>query len=120
MKLNIDGIHDLNNKDITSYIQKKIGGLERYIPRSSRSTAHADVRVKEEKIKDKKVCVCEVIVYVPGEVIAAKESTMNMFAAVDIVEEKLKTQIRKYKKKNKDSHYSPIKRILRRFQPSDE
>lgn len=120
MKVNIDGIHNLDNKDIPKYIEKKIGSLDKYVPRFARRSAHAEVKVREEKLKDKKVCVCEVRLYLPGEVISAKESTMNMFAAVDIVEEKVKSQIRKYKEKQKNSHHSPIKRILRRFRPSDE
>jgi ribosome-associated translation inhibitor RaiA len=35
----------------------------------------------------------------PNENIAIHESTVNMFAAVDIVETKLKNQLKKYKEK---------------------
>ena len=120
MKVDIDGISNIDNKSLKRYIDKKIGGLDKYIPRHARKSAHAEVWVKEMKIKDKKECSCEVVVHLPGENLAAKEATMNMFAAVDIVEEKIKAQLKKYKDKNKNSHYSPIKRMLRRIRPSYE
>ena len=120
MKLEIDGTHNLGNRDIVKYINKKFGSLDKYIPRHARRTAHAEVKLREQKVKDKKECMCEVVLHLPGENITAKEATMNMFAAVDIVEEKLKSQLRKYKDKHKKSKHSPIKRILRRFRSSEE
>jgi putative sigma-54 modulation protein len=120
MKLDIDGIHNLGNKDLPRYITKKIGGLDKYIPRHARRSAHAEVKVKEDKIKDKKECTCEVIMHLPHETITAKETTMNMFAAVDIVEEKVKTQLRKYKAKHGRMHTTRIKKFLHRFGSSEE
>jgi ribosome-associated translation inhibitor RaiA len=51
--------------------------------------------------------------HLPHETIVIKESTVNLFAAVDIAEAKLRLQLKKYK----DSHSSLAlhKRILRRF-----
>ena len=43
--------------------------------------------------------VCEVVMTLPGETIVSKEGTINMYAAVDIVEAKLKAQVRTYKEK---------------------
>ncbi len=67
------------------------------MPRRARESAHAEIFVKEVKIKAKKENLCEVVLHVPGSVITVKESTINMFAAVDIVEAKLKNQLKKYK-----------------------
>ena len=120
MKLEIDGTHNLGNRDIVKYINKKFGALDKYVPRHARKTAHAEVKIRELKVKGKKECMCEVVLHLPGENLAAKESTMNMFAAVDIVEEKIKSQLRKYKDKHKNSHHSPIKRLLRRIRPSED
>jgi putative sigma-54 modulation protein len=120
MKLEIDGTHNLGNRDIVKYINKKIGGLDKYIPKHAKKSVHAEVKLREQKVKEKKECTAEVVLHLPGENIAAKESTMNMFAAVDIVEEKIKIQLKRYKEKNKNSHYSPIKRILRRFHSSED
>lgn len=85
------------NEDVEAYVKKKISKLDGYMPRHARKSAHAEVRLKESKSKDKKQCTAEVTLFVPGEVITAKETTVNMYAAIDIVEEKLKAQLRKYK-----------------------
>ncbi len=86
--------------DLKKYIDKKVGRLDKYIPRRARKAVVAEVKLREtdEKAGDK--YTCEVILRLPDRKITAKESTLNMFAAVDIVEAKLKNQLKKYK----DSH----------------
>lgn len=96
-KLEIVGIHTDATADIKKYVQKKIAKLDGYMPKAARASAHAEVKLKEAKAKDKKQCTCEVILHLPGEVITAKESTFNMYAAIDIVEQKLKVQLKRYK-----------------------
>lgn len=96
-KLEINGVHmDLDAK-LKSYITKKIGKLERYMPKQARESAHAEVFLKERKLKGKKECLCEVVMHLPQDTITIKEATVNMYAAVDIVEVKLKNQLKKYK-----------------------
>jgi putative sigma-54 modulation protein len=99
-KLEIAGIHTDADADIQKYVKKKIGKLDSYMPRHARKSAHAEVKLKEAKSKDKKQCTVEVVLHVPGETLTAKETTVNMYAAIDIVEEKLKTQLKKYKDQN--------------------
>ena len=120
MKLDIDGLRDLENKDIAKYVQKKLSSLDKYLPRHARRSSHAEVKLREVKSREKREYFCEVVLHVPGENIAAKEATMNMFAAVDIVTEKLKVQVRKYKAKTMTTHRNPIKRILHRIRPSQD
>lgn len=96
-KLEISGVHYHPSDDLKKYVTKKIGKLDKYLPKRARESAHAEVYLKETKAKDKKKCVCEVVLFLPEEKITIKESTINMFAAVDIVETKLKNQIKKYK-----------------------
>lgn len=102
-QLEIDGVHMTVGNDLRRYVNKKIGGLEKYIPRHARKSAHVEVKLKEGKNKTRNERTCEVIVHLPGEVFAVSETTINMFAAVDIVEEKLKNLMHKYKEK----HASP-------------
>lgn len=96
-KIDITGIHAEVEPDVAKYVKKKIAKLDSYMPKHARKSAHAEVRLKQEKVKTKKQSTCEVLLYVPGEIITAKETTVNMYAAIDIVEEKLKSQLRKYK-----------------------
>ena len=96
-KLEINGVHTVLTEDLKKYIAKKIGKLDRYMPRHARESVHVEVFVKERELKAKQLRECEVIMRLPGSTLAVKESTVNMFAAVDIVEAKLKNQLRKYK-----------------------
>lgn len=96
-QLAITGIHMPVGDDLRKYATKKIGHLDQYIPKESRVSAQLDIKLKEVKTKGQKECVCEAILQLPGETLTVSEGTVNIFAAVDIVEAKLKAQLRKYK-----------------------
>lgn len=97
MRIDIKHIRTQNNNDIDKYVTKKLDKLVKYIPKIARESVHAEVFLKEEKIKEKKECTAEIVLYLPHEKISTKETTFNIFAAVDIVEAKLKNNIIKYK-----------------------
>lgn len=99
-KIDITGIHTELDKDVTKYAIKKIGKLDSYMPRHARKSAHAEVKIKESKGQKKREATCEVTIFVPDAQITAKEQTVNTYAAIDIVEEKLKSQLRKYKEQS--------------------
>ena len=103
-KLTINGVHTKVDDDLNKYVTKKIGKLDTFMSRHSRVSAHAEVRLIEAKAKDKKQATCEVIIHMPHEVLATKETTLNMYAAVDIVEAKLRNQLKKYKQ----THITPV------------
>ena len=98
--IQIQGVKFTADKELQKYIAKKFGSLERYVPKKARESARIEVFLKESKIKAKKICECEVIMHLPGENIAIKDSTINMFAAVDIVEVTLKNRLKEYKEKH--------------------
>lgn len=98
-KLEIVGVHTDVNDDLRKYVSKKIGRLDKYMSRHVRESVHVEVKLKEENTK-KTQYTCEVIMHLPQENITTKETTINMFAAVDIVETKLKNQLKKYKEKH--------------------
>lgn len=113
MKLEITGVHmDLDAK-IQKYVTAKLNKLEKYLPRHARESAHAEVFLKERKIKTRKECTCEVVLHLPKETIRTEETTMNMYAAVDIVEAKLKNQLKKYKETH--SSLRIHKRVIAKF-----
>lgn len=98
-KLEISGVHYNVDADLKKYVNKKIGRMDRYVQRQARASMHAEIKLKENHAKDRKQCTCEVICHVPGETFVISETTLNMYAAVDIVEAKLKNQLKKYKEK---------------------
>lgn len=96
-KLEIRGVHMHVDPKLFAYATKKIGRLDRYISKHARESVRIEVILKEEVLRTKKNCICEVIAHLPHETLTTKESTINMFAAIDIVEAKLKNQLKKYK-----------------------
>lgn len=96
-KFEIRGVHATIDDNLRKYVTKKIGRLDKYMSRASRASAHMEVYLKEATVKDKSQSTCEVNLHLPHDTINVKESTINMYAAVDIVEAKLRQQLRKYK-----------------------
>lgn len=96
-KLEITGEHYTVDDNLKKYIMRKIGRLDKYLSRHSRESAHIEVRLKEHSTKGKKQCIANVTLHLPHETINIKESTLNMYAAIDIVQAKLKQQMQRYK-----------------------
>ncbi|HUY53181.1 MAG TPA: ribosome-associated translation inhibitor RaiA [Candidatus Dormibacteraeota bacterium] len=113
LKIQVNGVHNVVGEDILKYVTKKITKLEKYIPKHARFSAHAEVFLKEFDTRGKKQCTCEVVMHLPNDVFAIEETTINIYAAVDIVETKLKNQLRRYKQKN--SKKSKTTRLIRAF-----
>lgn len=115
-KFEIHTVKGNTDKKIQNYITKKIAKLDRYAPRHARESMHVQVFLKEHTKNNKKSNTCEVVMNLPGEVITVKESTINMYAAVDIVETKLKNLLKKYKEKHTHLkfHHRVLARIKRR------
>lgn len=83
------------------YLEGKIGGLEKYLPRRVRDEVQATVVLENDPNgREDNRCVCEVILTVPGAKFMAKEGAINMYAAIDIVDAKLQAQARTYKDKS--------------------
>ena len=97
MKLEVTGLHLELQDDLKKYVTKKMTKLEHYVPRQSRDSAHTEVLLKESHAKNKRQFTCEISLTLPGEKIVVTESTLNMFAAVDIAEQTLKNRLKKYK-----------------------
>ena len=111
-KLEINGVHFDLNDELHKYVVKKIGRLDQYMNRHVRESAHAEVKLKESKIKKRTQATCEVILHLPHETMMTKETTLNMYAAVDIVEAKLKNQLKRYKNKHNPRFH---RRLLHRL-----
>ena len=79
------------------YVDKKIGRLDRLMPRHARKSATAEVKLKQVNRDHGNKHEVEVILHVPDAHLSARDSTTNVLAAVDIVEAKLVSQLHKYK-----------------------
>ena len=66
-KFELSGVHTELDPKLKRYARAKIGKLDKYMSKHTAATAHAEVILKEVKAKDKKQCVCEVIMHFPHD-----------------------------------------------------
>lgn len=99
------------------YVTAKIGRLDRFLPRHARKSVSAEVKLKQVNRDHGNKYEAEVILHVPDKQLTAKDSTLNMLAAVDIVEAKIVTQLRKYKDMHV-GHTGKPRSVLSRFKRS--
>jgi len=95
--IDIVGVKYVVEDPTRKYVLRKIARLDRYLPRHARKSVTADVKLKQVNRDHGNKYEAEIILNVPDKRLTAKDSTVNMFAAVDIVEAKLIAQLRKYK-----------------------
>ena len=104
MEIVVKGRHMTVTDPLREYAVEKIGKAARVF---DTNTITAEVELYHEKNPSiEKNQIAEVTIYTKGPVIRAKEAATDMHAAIDLVSEKLETQVRKYKGKIKDRHSS--------------
>ncbi len=90
------------NMDVTpalrSAIEDKLGKLERYFQPETEVIVTLSVQRERQKI--------EVTIPVKGNIIRAEESSTDMYVSIDLVEEIIERQIKKYRKKLIDKKQS--------------
>ena len=97
-KIEITGTGYKVEEGLRKYVEKRIGKLDRYMPRGSKKDIVAKVNVAESgKGKGDKYEITVAMEIPGGKVIAAKDECSNIFAGVDLVEAKITGQIRRYK-----------------------
>lgn len=107
MKVDITGRNFEVEAKLQAYVQEKIGGLDKFIARNDQSVARATVVLEEDASgREDNRFVCDAVVSLPKQQLVAREGTVNMFAAVDIVEAKLTSQLGRYKAK----HHEAVRR----------
>lgn len=106
--IDITGIKYEVGDKVRKYVVDKVGALDKYVPQHARKTMTADVKLSEVNLAHGNKYEVEVIINVPEKVITAKDTTMNMMAAVDIVEAKLASQLKRYKAALLDKKISTI------------
>jgi putative sigma-54 modulation protein len=79
---------------LREYVEKKIGKLERYLDHTEDVHVHVNLKVYNDK--QGKI---EVTIPMPHLLLRAEERHDDMYAAIDLVADKLERQIRKHKTK---------------------
>lgn len=114
--ITITGVHFSPDEAAKKYVQKKVGRLDRFLPRHARKTVSADVKLSQVDQPNGNKYQAEIIMTLPDKVVTAKDSTLNIFAAIDIVEHKIAMQLHRYKEENLP--HVGKRRVLSRFKRS--
>ena len=97
-KIDITGNDYKVEDSLKKYVEKRLGKLDRYLPRGSKKDVVIKVTVSEiGKGKTEKYEISASMEVPGGKVIAVRDECTNVFAGVDLVEAKLNGQIRRYK-----------------------
>lgn len=97
-KIDISGSNYKVEDNLKKYITKKIGKLDRYLPRANKKDVVAKVVVTEVNRDHGNKYELSVAMEIPGgKVISAKDECSNLYAGIDIIEAKLTGQIRRFK-----------------------
>ena len=101
IKLDIKARNFEIDAKMKAYVDDKIGGLEKYLPRDVRGNVTAMVVLEDDPSgREDNRFVCETVMTVQGTQLVSREGTINIYAAIDIVEAKMKLQCVKYKEKH--------------------
>ena len=111
MKIIISGKKLELTDGIKVAIEETLGKLERYLNPETEMKVTVSAKKATQKIE-------VTIIPISGPIIRAEDSEENLYAAIDVVCDKLKKQIRRYKNKLQDRHQSKDESI--RFQVDDD
>ena len=97
-KIDITGNGFKVEDSFKKYVNKRIGKLDRYLPRRNKKDVICKVVVSEiGKGKIDKYEISAAMEIPGGKVLAARDECSNVFAGIDLVEAKITGQIRRYK-----------------------
>ncbi|MCR5828912.1 MAG: ribosome-associated translation inhibitor RaiA [Lachnospiraceae bacterium] len=95
MKYLITGKNIVVTEGLKSAVQSKIGKLERYF--SNDVEAHVTLSVEKDRQK------IEVTIPVKGNIIRAEQESNDMYVSIDLVEEIIERQLKRYKNKIREA-----------------
>lgn len=103
MQLSVSGHHIEITESLRDYVGNKLAKLERHFDHMT--DIHCVLTV--EKLQHK----AEATVHVGGGTIHADSTELNMYAAIDILADKLDRQVKKHKEKLTDHHAKEVERF---------
>lgn len=98
MKFNIRGKKVEVTEPIKNYVETKLGKLNKYFENSDELTANVLIRIRGNEQ------IVEVTIPAPKVILRAEERHNDLYAAIDLVTDKLERQIRKNKTRVNNKH----------------
>lgn len=98
------------NVDLTpalrDYVEKKLGRIERYSDHIQETSVELSVH-RNPRIADNQIV--EVTIYAHGAVIRGEEAASDMYAAIDLVTDKIERQLKKYEQRKSQNNTGKLK-----------
>jgi ribosomal subunit interface protein len=99
MEIEVVGVKYEVGERVRRYATKRMGKLRKFLPRKVRKEARASLKIEQVNRAHGNKYELMVEVRAPGlKQFIAKDEAANVFAGVDVIEEKLAEQMRKAKK----------------------
>ncbi len=98
------------NMDLTpaikEYVNDKIGSLEKYLKNTNPDLVKAEVEVGKIKKGQRQgeICRAEVNLSIGGKLIRVSETEESLYAAIDLVKDELKREVRQFKDKTQTQY----------------
>ena len=105
MQLNVTGHHVEVTESMRGYVEKKLERIGRHYDQVL--DVHCILTV--EKLRQK----AEATLHVSGTAIHADATDANMYAAIDLLTDKLDRCLKKHKEKTSDYHAAETRRVVR-------
>ncbi|MBI4836193.1 MAG: ribosome-associated translation inhibitor RaiA [Candidatus Abawacabacteria bacterium] len=86
------------------YIEKKLTALKRYYQQNDVDSYQTNVSIEQNTAKDGAEVYVEVRIAVGKKVFIAEEKASTVEEGIDLIHDKLKTQLQRYKEKMQDHH----------------
>ncbi len=119
IKLQLTGRQYEIDEELERYTKKRLGTLDRYIPRKYKvQKMHVEIFRDPSGKEDNRYRV-KANLHLPEQEVIAETAMMNPHAGVDVVREKLKLQIKKYKEKHAVRRFR-IKELFNRAQKEEQ
>ncbi|WP_299006720.1 ribosome-associated translation inhibitor RaiA [uncultured Tenacibaculum sp.] len=99
MKVFTQSVNFSADKKLIDYIEKKVGGLEKFHDK----IVDAEVFLKVQKTSEKENKITEVKINIPGDELMVKKQCKTFEEGVSVSIESLKRQLQKAKEKKKDA-----------------
>ena len=114
MQIIVSGQHLHMTDALKAYAEKKIGKLDHYF-HEAMETGKVEMVHHNTKSPDKN-CEAKVQVRMHGAILSAREEHADMYAAIDLLFEKLEKQLKKYKDKMKARKSEKLVSMLDMFE----
>ncbi len=115
MRYNIVGRNIEVTEDLRRAVEKKIGKLERYFNQNTEANVTLSVEKERQKI--------EVTIPVKGGIIRSEQTSTDMYVSIDLVEEIIERQLKRYKSRIIDKKQSAASSFTTTYleeEPADE